>query len=402
LTTSSVVGPADVRRGPILFLHPSDEAYGADRVLLDTVEAAVLQGRRVEVLLGDDGPPGWLWSALLARGIDCKRVDLAPVRRRYLHPTKLPRLVVSMLRARNTIRSRARAIEAEIVHVNTSALLVAAIVGRPGGAKLTWHVHEIIGRPRLLALVFRTLPITASDRVVVISAAVGRHMRPSWLAHRRVTIVHNGIAPRERAPAALPALGEPKVAFVGRLNQWKGYEVFVEAARRVGARHASVGFVIAGSPPAGEEWRTDDLKTRADESGLGDRMTILGYWPDVPGLFDAVQIAVVPSLWPEPFGMVILEAMRSGCAVVATNHGGAPEIIEDEVSGLLVPPGDAEALAAAIERLVDDETLRRRLGQAAVQRVLASFTLARFRESMVAVWDEQRRRPKDQDARRSP
>jgi len=358
-------------------------------MFLETVEAALTQGRRVEVLLADDGPRGWLSSTLEARGIDYRRVDLAPARRRYLEPRAFPRLVASMYRARRIIRARARAIGAEIVHVNTSALLVAAIVGRPGGARLIWHVHEIVGRPKLLAWVFRTLPVTASDRVVVVSKAVGRHLRPSWLARRRVTVVHNGVASRDRHPIAVPDVGDPKVAFVGRLNQWKGYEIFVEAARRVGERNAGVGFVVAGGPPRGEEWRQDDLRVRVERSGLGDRIAVLGYCPDAPGLFDSVQIAVIPSLWPEPFGMVILEAMRSGCAIVASNHGGAPEMIENEVSGLLVPPGNVEALAAAIERLVVDETLRRRLGEVAERRVREVFTLDRFRASIQAVWNSQ-------------
>jgi glycosyltransferase involved in cell wall biosynthesis len=379
--------PSRSRLGPVLFLHPSDEAYGSDRMLLDTVEAALAEGRQVEVLLADDGPRGWLSSALEARGIDYRRVDLAPVRRRYLKLRTFPRLVASMYRARRTIRERARAIGAQIVHVNTSALLVGAIVGRPGGARLVWHLHEIVGRPRLLAWVFRTLPVTASDRVVVVSQAVGRHLRPSWLARRRVTVIPDGIAPRDHSPVALPGRGDPKVAFVGRLNRSKGYEIFIEAARRVGERNADVGFVVAGSPPQGEEWREDDLKDRIERSSLGDRVAVLGYLPDTAGVFDSAQIAVVPSLWPEGFGLVILEAMRSGCAIVATNHGGAPEILEHEVSGLLVPPGDVEALAAAIERLVTDETLRRRLGEAAERRVREVFTLDRFRSSIQAVWD---------------
>ena len=79
--------------------------------------------------------------------------------------------------------------------------------------------------------------------------------------------------------------------------------------------------------------------------------------------------------------------MSAGCALVATNHGGAPEIVENEVSGLLVPPGDVDALAAAIERLVTDEALRRRLGKAGERRVKDVFTLDRFRSSIQGVWD---------------
>jgi glycosyltransferase involved in cell wall biosynthesis len=115
----------------------------------------------------------------------------------------------------------------------------------------------------------------------------------------------------------------------------------------------------------------------------------MGYCRDAPGLFDAVQIAVVPSLLPDPFPTVILEAMRSGCAIVASNHGGAPEMIVHDVSGLLVAPGDVEALASAIERLVRDEILRKRLGEAAERRVREVFTLDRFSHSIQAVWDSE-------------
>jgi glycosyltransferase involved in cell wall biosynthesis len=367
-------------------LHPSDEAYGADRILLDSIEAARDEGRRVAVLLANDGPPGWLSSTLGERDIDFERVDLAPVRRRYLKPRAFPGLVVSMFRARRTIRARARALDAAIVHVNSSALLVAAVIGRPGGARLVWHLHEIITQPRLLAWVFRTLPVVTSDRVVVVSSSVESHLRPSWLARRRVRVVYNGIERRNRRPMELSGTGYPIVAFAGRLNRWKGYEIFVEAAGCVGKTNMEVRFVVAGSPPEGEEWREADLTHRIEKTGLGERIKALGYCADVPSLFDFVQVVVVPSLWPDPFPTVVLEAMRSGCAVIATDHGGPPEMIQNELSGLLVPPGDLEALAAAIERLAADESLRKKLGAAAEARVRDLFTPDRFSTGLQAVW----------------
>jgi glycosyltransferase involved in cell wall biosynthesis len=374
--------------GPILFLHPSDEAYGADRILVDMVEAALASGRPAKVLVADDGPPGWVSAKLASLGVPAERVDLVPARRRYLRPLSLLRLTRSMFRARRLIRSRALEFEASIIHVNTSALLVGALLGRPGGARVVWHVHEIVKRPALLALLFRTLPVLTADRVIVVSESVGRHLRPTALARRRVVVLHNGLAPHRSDPASLPVHGHPKVAFVGRLNWWKGYELFVAAAGRVGARHPEVGFIIAGDPPIGEEWRADDLKSRVTSTGLGDRIAVVGYWPDSAALFDAVEIVVVPSTSPDPLPTVVLEAMRSGCAVSASNHGGAPEMIEDGVSGLLVAPGDLDALTEAIDRLVSDEALRRRLGGAAQRQIAERFTIERFREDLNRVWSE--------------
>jgi glycosyltransferase involved in cell wall biosynthesis len=364
----------------VLFMHASDEAYGADRVLLSLVLALKRDGRRVAVLLADDLPPGWLSAQLAEAGVPVERGPLAPARRRYLRLAGLPAYVRALLRARRHIRRRVRSLRARTVHVNTSALLVAAILGRPAGCRVVWHVHEIVVRPRLIAWVLRLAPTLTADRVICVSDAVRRHLTPLGLRARRVTTVHNGLPPRD--PMPLPALaGEgPLVAYVGRLNRWKGYDLFVTALARVAPAHPAARFVIAGDPPPGEEWRTADLEERLAAADLTDRVLLPGFVADGAAVCDAADVVVVPSTWPDPFPTVVLEAMRAGCAVVAASGGGVPEMIEDGESGLLVPPGDAIALAEAISGLLSDPAWMNELGDAARARVGAEFSV----EAMVA------------------
>jgi glycosyltransferase involved in cell wall biosynthesis len=377
-----------VTRPPVLFLHASDEAYGADRVLLTMAHGLRERGRAVAVLLPDDTPRGWLSDRLGELGIAVTRGPLAPARRRYLRLRALPEYARSLLRARRFVRSRARSEGAGIVHVNTSALLVGAFVGRPARSRLVWHVHEIVVRPRVLAWIFRLAPVLYADRVVTVSEAVRRHVTPFRLLRHRVVRLHNGIERRTpRVRADLPVAGSPIVAFVGRLNRWKGYEVFVDAAAEVARRFPDAAFVVAGDPPQGEEWRASDLADRLSRHGLEQRVTVLGFYPDPPALFDGVDIVAAPSTWPDPFPLVILEAMRAGCAVVASGHGGAPEMIEHGRSGLLVPPGDASALAEAIGSLVGDPPLRSRLGAAARERVATEFTNERFLDGLERIYE---------------
>ena len=370
----------------ILFLHASDEAYGADRVLLSLVLALRDRGRRVAVILADDLPPGWLSAQLAEEGIAFERGPLAPARRRYLRLAGLPAYLRALLGARRHLRRRIRGLGARIVHVNTSALLVAAILGRPAGCRLVWHVHEIVVRPRPIAWLLRLAPVLTADRVVCVSDAVRRHLTPRRLRAGRVVTVRNGIPPRDPAPLAVLSGDGPLVAYIGRLNRWKGYDLFVQAVERLAPTFPAARFALAGDPPPGEEWRTGALVRRLEAARLGERLVLLGFVADGAAVCDAADIVAVPSTWPDPLPTVVLEAMRAGCAVVASGSGGVPEMIEDGISGVLVQPGDAVGLATAIGRLLADPRRASELGARAQARVASAFSVERMVDGMVAVY----------------
>jgi glycosyltransferase involved in cell wall biosynthesis len=358
----------------VLFVHPSDEPYGADRILLAMALDASRRGARVLVLLPDDAPAGWLTARLSGQGIEVRRRPLAVARRRYWRIRNLASYVLALRRAAAEIRAAAREIGAELIHVNTTAILAGALVGRPRGARLVWHVHEMVIRPRPIALLMRALPALSAGRVIAVSEAVARHLIAPGPLRRRVVVIRNGIVDRAPVPEGDTGRGRPLIAFIGRLNGWKGYELFIDAAARLARRHpVGFGVAIAGGTPPGEEWRADDLAKRIEVAGLADQAEILGQVDDVADLLERVDIVVVPSIRPDPFPTVILEAMRAARPVVASRHGGAPEMLEDGVSGLLVAPNDPDALAASLEQLIADPALRRRLGAAARERFIKEF-----------------------------
>lgn len=379
MTASATAGRAT---RSVLFLHPSDEAYGADRVLLRLATGLAQRGWRVRVLLSDDQPAGWLSERLGEASIPVARGLLAPARRRYLRPLGLPGYVRRLLRARRWVRAEAAAFGPAVIHVNTSALLVGAIIGRPGGAPLAWHVHELVVRPRLAAWIFRLAPVLCADRVIAISGAVRDHASPRGFRRRRIDVVWNGLEDRPVVPR--PAGSPPVVAFVGRLNRWKGHEVFAAAAARLAPAFPDARFLIAGGAPESEGWRVDALREQLAAPGIADRVEVAGFESDVPALLARVDVVAVPSTWPEPFGLVTLEAMRAGRPVVATAHGGTLDLVEDGRTGILVPPGDTAALADAIGTLLRDPALRERLGSAARARFEALFTLERFLDGIEA------------------
>jgi glycosyltransferase involved in cell wall biosynthesis len=199
-----------------------------------------------------------------------------------------------------------------------------------------------------------------ADTVIAVSAAtaVGNGLGPTVPG---VAVIPNFLPdPHPSAPEADAELlaqlpDEPFLLFVGDLRPMKGLDVLLRA---YAATDAAMPLVLIG-----KSW-PDTPGAMPAGVRLHDR------WPNsaVLAAWKRCAIGVVPSVWAEPFGIVVIEAMAAGAAVVASAIGGIPEIIEDGVSGLLVPPGDHAALAAALRELMADRTRRQTLGLAARER----------------------------------
>jgi glycosyltransferase involved in cell wall biosynthesis len=141
---------------------------------------------------------------------------------------------------------------------------------------------------------------------------------------------------------------------------------------------------VGGDPFGDGEAR---LRAEAGRHALGTRARFLGIRHDVPDLLGASDLFVLPSLW-EGLGLVFLEAMAVGLPVVASNVSAIPEVVEDGVSGWLVDPGDAPALARALSSALADPAERRRRGEAGRQRLLERFALPRMIDETLAVYAE--------------
>ncbi|WP_448638570.1 glycosyltransferase family 4 protein [Geodermatophilus sp. URMC 63] len=238
--------------------------------------------------------------------------------------------------------------------------------GCPTGPRLGRCVacsREVYGLPKaaLLSAGLRAVrPLHRRvDRWIAISGPVARANAPGLGGGARVdvvpTFVDDGVADGARTPLALRVPDEPFLLFVGALGPHKGIDVLLEA-RELMRRPAPL--VVLGTP-------------RADTPDL-DRPGVVVH-TDVPheqvmAAWAAAAVGVVPSVWPEPFGQVAVECLAAGTPAVVSATGGLGEIVRDGVEGLLVPPADPRALAAALDRLLGDDALRARLAAAAPAR----------------------------------
>jgi glycosyltransferase involved in cell wall biosynthesis len=202
----------------------------------------------------------------------------------------------------------------------------------------------------------------------------------------KIVVIPNGVdltrfERAESAESPFRALGVPEgapvVVVVSRLNPLKGLEPFLEAAALVAADFPSARFVVVGDTNPNERPYWSVLTNLTGKLGMTERVMFAGLRHDVPQLLSAATISVMPSL-NEALSNVVLESMAAGAPVVATRVGGTPEAIEDGVNGMLVPPGEPRAMAAAIGALLANPERARRLGDAARQSINERYSMERM------------------------
>lgn len=167
------------------------------------------------------------------------------------------------------------------------------------------------------------------------------------------------------------------IGIVGNIREWKGQEYFVKAFMALGRKYSNLyGLVIGGYGTEDREY-VDFIKSLSNGSDVGKRLIYLGFRDDVPELLNLMDVFIHASINPEPFGMVILEAMHSKVAVIATNFGGPVESLDNGNCGILVPPRDVNAIIDGVEKYLKDSIFRKEMIERAHKRVIETFDFRR-------------------------
>ena len=378
-----------------MFVHASADLYGSDITLLQIVSGLDRRRFAAIVVVPYDGP---LVPHLEDAGAEVLVVpDLPVIRRQNMTPRGLLQLIAS-LRSVIWLASLIRQRDVALVHCNTLAVALVGLAARLSGRPQVWHVHEIIAGPRAVASALATLSSTLSTLVVANSRATADHYcRTRVVSSTPIRVILNGVDEdrlknhsRTRLRPAIGAeSGEVVFTLVGRINRWKGHFVFLEAAERLAAESRDVRFLIAGDSFAGQEYLTKAVDERIKSSEvLRGRATRLPYVTDVGSVYEASDVVVVPSIEPEPFGLVATEAMSAGLPVIASRIGALPELVEDGFTGLLCDPGDTASLLKAMRNLGTSPLLRDEMGRKGKQRFERYFRVQRYVREFSEVYEE--------------
>ena len=280
------------------------------------------------------------------------------------------------------LRRRLAAARPDLVHAHLeySSVLAAAAVPAGSGVKVVLHLeNDVYQRPRLARLAVRLLVTRISGYIAISSGVRELASRAYGAGAGPMVVVPPGINvsrfDRARIDPAVTGVfrqgASRVVGTVGRLSRQKAVHVLLDATPQLLADDPDTRILIVGDGPL-----RGALERQARRLGVSRAVTFLGHLRDVLPVYAAMDVFVLPSRY-EGFGVVFLEAMASGVPVIGTRVVGSREAVDDGVTGLLVPPGDAPALASAVLRLLSDPELRNRIQSAAREKVLRDHTRER-------------------------
>lgn len=379
----------------ILILHSSSDLYGASNVLLNVIKVLKSNGNTPIVVLSEEGP---LVDKLRNQQVEVHIVRLGILRRKYFSlPGIINRLLV-LKKANQLLQNLVKERNIKLVYSHTTAVLVGAIVARRLKLKHIWHVLEITTKPLIFVRTMGWLLNKYSTSVITASDAVKNHWK-QWVDPAKLKTIYNGLdcTPFAEKKGALKAelnISDQTilVGMIGRVHFWKGQDYFIKIAAELLKLNANVKFVMVGDAFPGYEYLYTQNQQVIDENGINNMIYNLGYREDIVNIMNSLDVFVLPSVLPDPFPTVVLEAMAAAKAVVATRQGGAQEMIEDGDSGLLIPINQAFEAAKTMLPLINSINERERMGKNAASRIRAQFSANSFELAILETFTGQTKR----------
>lgn len=385
----------DINKRHILFLHAGAELYGADKILLVLVSGLVNRGWHVTVVVPWHGE---LNGLLEGAGAEVVVINHGVLRRKYMNVCGLMNRARLIYKAARLLVNYVKVKNVSIIHSNTSVVFSGALLSKLVHVPHIWHIHEITTKPRVVSNILSSLIPRLSSRVVCVSHAVLSHLiAANSMNAAKGKVIHNGIEPLIASDSERNAIrqelsvssGDVLVGMVGRVNSWKGQMSLLDAAEIIITKYDNVKFLLVGGTFLGEEYLLDELNARIRNGVLADRVRVLSYRKDIPQIMSALDVFVLPSTQPDPLPTVVLEAMSLGRPIIGFAHGGICEMVENGVTGLLVPPCSVDLLSLAIDRLVSDKDLRNRLGVAGYHRFRGLFSVQAFINEFESIYEDE-------------
>jgi glycosyltransferase involved in cell wall biosynthesis len=392
----------------VLYLNTSGQIGGAETSLSTLMESLrkLHPDWRLTLLLGEDGP-----LAAYAGKLGVK-VQVLPLPRELAHlggnarfgfdwTWRALRSLAATLHYRTQLKAAIRESHPHVIHTNGSKMhfLVASFSRKEfgGGEARVCHVHDYVNCRPLERWLLKA-GSRRFDRIVANSVSVTADLLAIPLPQQKVISIHNGVEIGRFSPAGetldldrlsgLPEArpGVVRVGLVAAFAKWKGHIIFMRALALL-PRSLNVRAYAIGGPiyrTSGSQYTFDELRAAAATNCPAVEFGFTGVVEPIETAYRALDIVVHASTDPEPFGMVIIEAMACQKPVIVSRGGGAAEIFEDGVTALAHNPGDAAMLARQIEHLAKDARLRASLGERGRAAVAAHFQAgamaARFAE----------------------
>lgn len=382
----------------ILFIHQSAELYGSDKTILMFISSLDKSKYKSIVVLPFDGP---LKKEFEKNGIEVMIAPVLKLYRKMFTPSGVIKFFKEYRDGLNILNQLHKQYNFDIVYSHTLASLIGIVFAQKNKIKHLWHVQEIIAKPKLFYKGFIKILSQPSNHITVYDS---RSTMEFWIKEapilaKKSKYICNGLDVDQKPPVNIEKIKEIRndyfqandhniiIALVGRINSWKGQQLLLEAFSKIAHKYPLTKLIYLGSAPLNQEFFETDLQDKIKELQLQDRTVIIPFQENIWPFWDSIDIAVVPSTEPEPFGMVAIEAMLSKKPVIAANHGGLTETVVHNYNGLHFQPNDSKDLANCLEVLINDEQKRKEFGVNGYKRTIEYFSLQKHVEEFESIFN---------------
>ena len=365
----------------ILLVHSSNDLYGASKIFLQLIDLFLTNGFNVYVVLPEKGK---LDDLLNKKDIKVSYHELGVLRKKYLTPTGLINRAVAIIKAIAFLSKYIKDHSIDLVYTNTSTILCGGIAAKKNVIPSLFHIHEIPTGNKFYEFFSGKIINRISSKVLAVSNSVKSHWLKNINEHK-IERVYNGIEYKKMDSIIKleKDQGDFVITSVARLIPYKGHMYLVEIADELIKKSSKFKFFIVGDTLPSYFSYEKSVKQKVKDLGLENQIKFLGFREDVSSILKQSDLFIHPAISPDPLPTVLFESLHNDLPTVATNLGGAIEILDNGNSGLLIPYNDQKKAADLINDYCANTKLQKKHLENSKKNFKINFSSESFNKNIL-------------------
>ena len=342
----------------LLLLHSSNDLYGASKIFLQLIDLLTKNGFDIHIIIPEKG---MLDDFLIKKNIKIEYLELGVLRKKYLNPLGLINRAVANIKAIAFLSNYIKDHSIDLVYTNTSTILSGGIAAKKNGVPSLFHIHEIPTGNKLYEFLSGKIINRYSSKILTVSNSVKKH----WLKYiddKKIERIYNGIIFKKTD--SLVELERDQDDFVitsvARIIPYKGHGYLIDIANELIKKSTKFKFLIVGDTLPSYVSYEKSVKQKVNDLGLENQIKFLGFRNDISGILKQSDLFIHPAIAPDPLPTVLFESLYNDLPSVATNLGGAIEILDNGNNGLLIPYNDPKKAADLINEYCANTKLQKK------------------------------------------
>ncbi|MDC3301357.1 glycosyltransferase family 4 protein [Flavobacteriaceae bacterium] len=365
----------------ILLLHSSNDLYGASKIFLQLIDLLTKNGFDLHIIIPEKG---MLDDFLIKKDIKIEYLELGVLRKKYLNPLGLINRLVTNIKAIAFLSKYIKDHSIDLVYTNTSTILSGGIAAEKNGIPSLFHIHEIPTGNKLYEFLSGKIINIISNKVLTVSNSVKKH----WLKYiddKKIERIYNGIIFSKTD--SLIKLERDQDDFVitsvARIIPYKGHGYLIDIADELIKKSTKFKFLIVGDTLPSYVSYEKSVKQKVNDLGLENQIKFLGFRNDISGILKQSDLFIHPAIAPDPLPTVLFESLHNDLPTVATNLGGAIEILDNGNNGLLIPYNYPKKAANLINKYCANTKLQKKHLENSKKNFKINFSSESFNKNIL-------------------